>query len=257
LSAALYDYAQALVAGTGRFETEVEGFVAGLEARAERAALPEDYFARRLDPALAGLQQSLAATGEQMAGAAEVLRGHVTRMSSALDAVGERVNAMAASMAGVRNALEGQEELLASAREQALVLRQLAGSLDKLDNSVSRSLASVGTLEHTVRNLVEEAGKVVQSNREVGLLVQRQNELSANVHRDLAAWLPPAQESDRRMAERLEATTRAFDRSLGQVAAALADQGAALSRLAAAGGKESERHRGNGGPPNPPPGEDL
>jgi methyl-accepting chemotaxis protein len=233
LSSALYDYAQSLVAGTGAFEGKVADFVGGLETRVQDVALPEDFFTGRLDPALASLGRSVQAAGGQVEALAAELRENVRRISGELNGIGERAAAAAGSLDKVRETVEGHSELMAAAREQTRVLAQLAATLDKMETSVSRSLASIGTLEQTVRQVVDEAAEVVRFNREVGLLIQRQSEATAGVRREMEQWLPRLRENDEAILGRLDETTRGFDRALGQVAATLASQEAALARLSA------------------------
>jgi hypothetical protein len=48
---------------------------------------------------------------------------------------------------------------------------------------VNRSLASIGAMEQGVRRMVDEVGRIAGAHREMGLLAQRQAELTAGVER--------------------------------------------------------------------------
>ena len=223
LATALYEYTQNLVAATGRFETRAEQFMQALDARIEDAALPEDYFAARLEPAVAGLSRSIAAAGGEMTDLAFGLRSRMGTIADDLTHLGEQTAAAAVSLERVRDTAGAEADLIAAARQQAEVLQSLGAALLKLENTVGRSLAAIGAMEQSVRKITEDAGQMAAFNREAAALVQRQTELAAGTQRSLAEWLPRRQEDEQRLDLRLEAASVSFERAAEKIVAALAD----------------------------------
>jgi hypothetical protein len=231
LSNALYDYAQTLVAGTGQFEGKIAEFSENLDARLQRVTLPEDYFANRLNPAVARLGQSVAEAGDQVAALVSEFRTHARKISVALDGLGTKTAATSASMDDVCAAVLDRADVLNRAKEQIAVFNTLAETVATLENTVNGSAASLHSLEQTVRLIVEDAGKIAGSNREIGQLAQRQTELTAGVAQEIAGMLPRLQETDARISGHLNEAVHAFDRSALKMGSALARQEVALAKV--------------------------
>jgi hypothetical protein len=231
LSNALYDYAQTLVAGTGQFEGKIAEFSENLDARLQRVTLPEDYFANRLNPAVARLGQSVAEAGDQVAALVSEFRTHARKISVALDGLSTKTAATSASMDDVCAAVLDRADVLNRAKEQIAVFNTLAEIVATLENTVNGSAAALRGLEQTVRLIVEDAGKIAGSNREIGQLAQRQTELTAGVAQEIAGMLPRLQEADTRISGHLNEAVHAFDRSALKMGSALARQEAALASV--------------------------
>lgn len=221
LATALYDYTQSLVNGTGKFESTADEWVKGLDARLRAAALPEDYFSSRLEPAVAGLGRAVTEAGGEVESLAGELRQNVGRISADLAGLGTRTAEAFAALDRVRDSADGQMELLTLAERQAEILHQLTETLGRMETTVGRSLASIGAMEQSVRQIVDEADKIAAFNREAGLLAQRQAEATAGLQREMAGWLARLQENDQRMVARIEEVSRAFDRSLARFGSVL------------------------------------
>jgi phage-related protein len=219
------------VAGTARFEAGTADFSARLDARLDRMALPEDYFAGRLDPAVRRLGASVSAAGEQVGALVADLRNNTRNISAALDDLAKQTAVAGASVAQIREAVLERAEALDMAREQIAVFKQFGQTVEKMDSNVHRSLASMGAMEQAVRRIVDETARIADAHRDIGLLAVRQTELTAGVERGFAEWMPKLQETDTRIAGHLKEAIQAFDRSILKVAGAVARQEAALAEL--------------------------
>lgn len=185
LSNALYDYAQALASGTGKFEAGAAELAGKLEARLD-VALPEDYFAERLDPALGRLGQSATAAGDQMAIMASDFRDNTRKISTALEGLAKQTTAVGASIEQVREAVLDRAEALEMARQQIAVFKQMSQTVEKMESNIGRSMASIAAMEQAVARMVEEIGKVAGTHRDIGLRSPRPTELGAGIERGFA-----------------------------------------------------------------------
>lgn len=231
LSNALYDYAQTLVAGTGKFEANVESFSGKLDARIQDMALPEEYFSKRLDPAVARLSQAVTEAGGQVAAMVSEMRISGGTIAAAFEGLGDKAAATSTAMDRVRETALDQAEAQALVREQIAAFRQLAQSIERMETSVNRSLASIGAMEQAVRQVVDEAGKVAASNREIGLVARKQTELTGGIEAAFAAWLPRLQEADSSISGQLGEAIQVFERATMKVATSVARQEAAMARV--------------------------
>jgi methyl-accepting chemotaxis protein len=231
LSNALYDYAQSLAAGTGKFEGKIEEFSEHLDARLRRVTLPEDYFASRLNPAVDRLGRSVAETGDEVAALVSEFRTQARKISAVLADLGEKTAATSASMDDVCAAVLDRADVLSRAKEQIAVFGALAETVAALKDTVNGSAASLQAMERTVRLIVEDARNIAASNREIGQLAQRQTELTAGVAQEITGVLPKLQEADARISGHLNEAVHAFDRSALRMGSALARQEAALARV--------------------------
>jgi methyl-accepting chemotaxis protein len=225
LSNALYDYAETLVSGTGKFEAGIEEFSGKLDARLERIGFPEDYFAGRLNPSVARLGQSVAEAGDQVAALVSEFRSNARKISAALNGLSEKTAATSSAMDKVRNAVQGQAEALDLAGKQIAAFDRLAQAIEKMESVVAGSVASMGMMEQAVRRIEGIAGP----NRDTGRPAERQTELAAAA--GLAEWLPRLQEADARISGRLNEAIHAFDRSTLKMASAIGRQEAALTKV--------------------------
>lgn len=231
LSNALYDYAQTLVQGTGKFEANAESFSEKLDARLRGMALPEEYFAERLNPAIAKLGIALAEAGGQVSAMVSEIRENGRTMATAFAGISEKTLATSQALDRVRETVQSQAEAQGIAKEQIAVFRQLAQTIEKMETTVSRSLASIGAMEQAVRQMVHEAGEVIGSTREIGLVARKQTELTAGIEAAFADWLPRLQEADQRVSNQLGEAMQVFERATMKVATSVARQEAAMARV--------------------------
>jgi uncharacterized coiled-coil protein SlyX len=231
LSNALYDYAETLVSGTGKFEAGIEEFSGKLDARLDRISFPEDYFAERLNPSVARLGQSVAEAGDQVAALASEFRSNARKISVTLNGLREKTAATSVAMDDVRNAVLGQAEVLELARKQIAAFDRLAETIEKMERTVTGTVASIGAMEQTVRRIVEETAHIAGSNREIGRLAEKQTELTAGIEAGFAEWLPRLQEADARISGRLNEAIHAFDRSILKMTSAVGRQETALAKI--------------------------
>lgn len=231
LSNALYDYAHTLVLGTEKFEANVASFSGKLDARIQEMALPDEYFAERLNPAVARLSQAVNAAGEQVSVMVSELQDTARDMATAFDGLSGKAAATSAAMEQVVETVLGQAEVQAMAREQIAVFRQLAQNIEKMETTVNRSLAAIGAMEQAARQVVNEAGDVVASNREIGGMVRAQAELTGGLEAALSDWLPRLDAVTAGTSNRIEEAIQSFERSATKVATLMARQEAAMQRV--------------------------
>ncbi|CAL1240811.1 hypothetical protein [Candidatus Methylocalor cossyra] len=231
LSNALHDYAQTLVVGAERFEANATAFAAELEARLERAALPEDYFTARLQPAVAGLQEAVAAAGVELSALVSGLRHRGEALADALAGIEGQIAATAAALDRVRDASVERVETLARVPDPLTAWDRLTAAVATLEQGMAGALAGLRDLAPALRPVVEDTRRIAEAGQALGRLAEQHTALSAEVARDLARLLPRLEEADARISGHLNEAIHAFERSALKVAAAVTRQERAWAGL--------------------------
>jgi ABC-type transporter Mla subunit MlaD len=162
LSGALYEYAESLASGTAKFESTVQSYAAKLEQRLSQTGLPEDYFAARLDPALANVARAIDHTGQQVQSMASVFQDHTQRISTLLGNLAEAAEAWPRPPA-----------LAETDASQAAVVGQLARAVDQIGRALSDSSQASSAVDRSARAIATAVARQQETLAHLSAQIER------------------------------------------------------------------------------------